>query len=1231
MRTTAWLLLIVAIAAIAWLVFSGDFAVAPKSQKPDGTQEDDDTGVTLEGRAPAPLTVDAALRRGWQMPGRVIDARGDPVAGVRIVVRRRAANRGHGGNASRLLDYTWRNAPRALDVIEETRSDADGRFGVSPPADASWWLSVEAHPEPPRVGTSRLIAGLRYELPALVLVVTDGHSLEGRVVDAEGNGVSAGIDLSLFSALAWQGSGSRYSVTGLATDSDGRFRIPAVPAGRVQLTVVVAGRIVRMFGVSVPHAGELVLRLYEPNGARVVGSVTDKSKAPIAGARMALRLAAKDSGVYAMGQTDAAGRYACEGLPAGALNEVVFEADGYRIKRYEAGDRPLAAGETLTVDVTLERGAAIEGTVRTQDGSPVRGAPVRITASEKSNLGHWTVETDDSGAFRLDGLPPNAWAGVRVDAEGLYQPEQNEGAVTGRKPTRLRVKLPDGGESVRADVVLDPAIALRGRVVDTAGAGVVGAEVRLVVADPVPQALQNYVYNPTMMPLARTAADGAFRFGLPPGTVWRARAFKGLGRSPPSEIIKIPANGEAPTVELVMGSAASIEGVVTSPDDAPAIGLRVYVKGETEHRTRTCPGGRFVVAGLTPGAYQVKVGRDRRTLVADPLTVTLAESERRMLEIATRQPLVTTGRILDIDGNPVRNRLVLLQPAETSGVYGEALHTDDAGAFELRHWEPGAYRILVGSSSAGDTFEAGAQGLVLRVKPAGRDRVTLRIFGPDGKPVPQCEVEIMTGGTNSKSGSTDRVDGGVYVVRTRTLSTHTDITVKNARDADGNEMNVRPATLINVDMNRDEIVIRLEAGRTLTGVVVGPRGEPVDGVRVVLAGSSVILGASGGETLLQGAVSDAEGRFRIDGLPEGVILDVTPTAPYIAPGQVEVADGQNDVRIALERGQTFVVTVVGSDAKPLPGVSVRVYPSRFPARWDRRGHTNEDGVFEADGIDGSASINISVDPGEALPKTERRGLAFGDGRVRIQLPAPVFIEGTVVDPEGKPVAAQYVSIDGQVKPRPFAIFRRGTVDKNTGRFRVGPVGTGTFRISVHGLRAPWTDQGQITVEAPTTSARIVVAKATTIAGRLLVDHIKGWSVVWRSGSQGVAANLSDEGRFKLDDVPDLAGVLWARGPNGQYALLEGIRPSAGPFTLRPQEGRAIRGRIEGFEGDPLHFHVWAARGGVYVGGSVAKDGTFEIKGVPTGAWRVVLQYNTKEIDGADDVDVGSEAVVLRVP
>jgi protocatechuate 3,4-dioxygenase beta subunit len=121
--------------------------------------------------------------------------------------------------------------------------------------------------------------------------------------------------------------------------------------------------------------------------------------------------------------TDDDGRFVFRSLPSGryamTATKAAYLESAYGAKR---PGRPGTAirideGQQLEVTVRIARGAAIEGTLRDEDGSPVPDATVyAFDPREPGSMGMTTVmrrertaTTDDRGVYRLFGLPAGAY------------------------------------------------------------------------------------------------------------------------------------------------------------------------------------------------------------------------------------------------------------------------------------------------------------------------------------------------------------------------------------------------------------------------------------------------------------------------------------------------------------------------------------------------------------------------------------------------------------------------------------------------------------------------------------------------------------------------------------------------------------------------------------------------------------------------------------------------------
>jgi hypothetical protein len=187
-------------------------------------------------------------------------------------------------------------------------------------------------------------------------------------------------------------------------------------------------------------------------GASLSGTVRDARGEPVAGA---LVLAGPEEGTSWLAddgnrhllpggsatRSDDKGRFELPSLPAGP-GELHIEALGFLEHDATTLLRP---GESADLDIALRRGAVVAGSVRDSGSRPVPGARVLVRALESGVVRE--VQTDDAGAFRLEGLAARAARGWAADAAGtcwaLEALDLREGEQTDWNPV-----LAKGGEIV---------------------------------------------------------------------------------------------------------------------------------------------------------------------------------------------------------------------------------------------------------------------------------------------------------------------------------------------------------------------------------------------------------------------------------------------------------------------------------------------------------------------------------------------------------------------------------------------------------------------------------------------------------------------------------------------------------------------------------------------------------------------------------------------------------------
>jgi hypothetical protein len=135
-----------------------------------------------------------------------------------------------------------------------------------------------------------------------------------------------------------------------------------------------------------------------------VSLLTNGQPAPIRRARMVVQ---HDAGATETTDTDINGRFLVEHLRAGTYHVVVDKPGFVPIGHVPAVD--LKDGQAATVTIAMQRGAAIEGRLLTEDGEPAMGLNVSAVRLGFGPYGKKVVAirqttTDDLGRFRLHTL-----------------------------------------------------------------------------------------------------------------------------------------------------------------------------------------------------------------------------------------------------------------------------------------------------------------------------------------------------------------------------------------------------------------------------------------------------------------------------------------------------------------------------------------------------------------------------------------------------------------------------------------------------------------------------------------------------------------------------------------------------------------------------------------------------------------------------------------------------------
>jgi protocatechuate 3,4-dioxygenase beta subunit len=358
---------------------------------------------------------------------------GEASLGVLLAPALRAVLHGRFGPAGVASDlprslagsWVWAQGSDARAVVE-----ADGTFELLAPASslagplcASPFAFAPLEFDSPAVEDGR---ACEIELPLL-----EPASLQGRVVDSEGNGVR-GLTLTF-----WRGAHARRpllldpwgGILSAVTDADGVFEADGLPPGDLCLRIEDPRWRAQGLEVRGLEPGELRsdLELVLLRAASLRGQVVDDSGWPVGGARVTAG-GREGCGGPMVTTTDADGRYAFDAALPG---EYVLCACSEGRAAHSRGVVTLAEGAREQANLVLGRGSELQVQLG-EHPAPVRVLVLDALGFVRADQRVWQGELDLS-------LPPGIYRVVMQDRDG--QREERRVVLSGRerRPWILRM------------------------------------------------------------------------------------------------------------------------------------------------------------------------------------------------------------------------------------------------------------------------------------------------------------------------------------------------------------------------------------------------------------------------------------------------------------------------------------------------------------------------------------------------------------------------------------------------------------------------------------------------------------------------------------------------------------------------------------------------------------------------------------------------------------------------
>lgn len=607
---------------------------------------------------------DVRLEAGLAISGRVRSKAGAPVADARV-----SAVGARGG-----------------DEPVEVLTEADGTFTLAGLEDGPYRVVAEAAGHTFAETTAE--AGRKQ----LVLVLKPVGTIVGRAVDDRGqplDGVRASADTGGdFEA------GRQFAESEASVGEGGGFRLSDLPAGTYAVTIAAPERLSATLPAVVVAEGQTAdvgtVRL--ESGGVVRGTVVDADGDGVAGASIVFtmdeRARAATGGSGGDVVTDAAGSFELKGLAPASV----------KLGAYHPGYAP-SGQVTVEVDparpatdvrLVLQRGARIEGSVKSRDGSGRPG--IVVTASPRAARQPFVMlpsalaraVTTSDGTFVVEHVPAGR---VSVSA---YSPAS--GSLGDARDVEVR-----DGETTEVDFV-DQAILLSGRVTRS---GAPGAGIRLD-ASPMTNGVRTIIRGAPAAGIQRLTAvtreDGSFEMLLNQAGPHFVEAEARDGARLGGRGIDVP-EADAHAVELAFDSVA-VTGVVVDAAGAPAphAVVRASREGRQLGGTNAGADGRFRFE-LEPGEYELSASPRGGDAQGPGLTATVGPSGLSDVRLEIQSGATIAGTVRRADGSPAVG--VSVQAAAGSRSPGGHARTRADGSFEITGLEDGAYTVTAQDAVGG--------------------------------------------------------------------------------------------------------------------------------------------------------------------------------------------------------------------------------------------------------------------------------------------------------------------------------------------------------------------------------------------------------------------------------------------------------------------------------------------------------------------------------------------------
>jgi hypothetical protein len=647
-------------------------------------------------------------------------------------------------------------------------------------------------------------------------------------------------------------------------------------------------------------------------GASISGTVTltTSSGTPLRG--ICISASNASGSVSDFTSTNSKGGYRAIGLTGGTF-QLFFSPGCNNNGNYTSASLTAdtkAGRQTSNVDVTLQVGATISGTITDSASAPVSGICIEIDGNDDSfanigldNGGHYVINQLPAGTYQVGFI--SGCGNSDSYAPNWYDNQQSENTAT---PITLATGETDGA----VDAVLQPGATVTGQVTNTAGHALAG----VCVSATTPADAAFGPDNET-----QTNSKGTYTFrDLAPGQYlinfncgdeqqYANEWFPGAADPASAELVSAPA-GRTANINAVLQSGGTIKGVVTGEAGHPLANVCVLalstkdaalggsIADAGEQLGFTGSRGSYQISGLAAGRYQVSFEpctessryaeqwyRDKTTgQAATPVEVRAGKTTSGISGHLVVGGTIS-GRVINASGTPLRN-ICIVAAAGSTGPIGEAV-TGKAGTYTVPALASGRYTVeftpcasqnlITVVTNVQVTAPHAKTGVNATMHPGGSIAGTVK--ASSGQPVSQACVEIYSNSAGLVGLQITGLDGTYLATGLAAGTYKVDFgdpqciigTPGLAPQWYNNESTQGSATgvPVTVGATTPSIDATLQPDGQITGTVsAGPSASPLAGICVTAVPQTsgslpvvAVTGATGGYTLADLLPGDYKVRF----------------------------------------------------------------------------------------------------------------------------------------------------------------------------------------------------------------------------------------------------------------------------------------------------------------------------------------------------------------------------------